>query len=258
MASKKISALTSATTLGGAEVVPVVQSGTTKKATVAQISAYGQNLLLDPTAATVLRDEFMFGSTESGEMGELGWGFTNGTFNLANSEANHPGVATRASTAVSGTIASTYVGGGGSSIDIMAGQVDEMIWIVEPQTAGADFDIRFGLSADWSSLTPTSGVYFERLAADTNWFAVTRTSSTQTRTSLAIALTAAWFKLRMRRIGTNDWRFSVDGGTEVILTANCPPDTIQLSPGNHINPTSANARSFNVDFFGMRLLAQAR
>lgn len=37
MADKKISALTSATALAGTEVVPIVQSGTTKKATVDQI-----------------------------------------------------------------------------------------------------------------------------------------------------------------------------------------------------------------------------
>lgn len=39
MADKKISALTAATALAGTEVVPVVQSGTTKKATIDQILA---------------------------------------------------------------------------------------------------------------------------------------------------------------------------------------------------------------------------
>ena len=67
--------------------------------------------LADPRQPVVIRDEFTFASTESGEIGELGWGFTNGTWNLVNPEDGHPGTCRRASTAVSGTVASSFPGG---------------------------------------------------------------------------------------------------------------------------------------------------
>lgn len=43
MAGTKISDLTAASTLAGTEVLPVVQSGATKKATVADVAAYGRH-----------------------------------------------------------------------------------------------------------------------------------------------------------------------------------------------------------------------
>lgn len=50
MADKKISQLTSATALAGTEVVPVVQGGTTKKATIDQILAPAAGKGIDFTA----------------------------------------------------------------------------------------------------------------------------------------------------------------------------------------------------------------
>lgn len=54
MANKAITALTAASTLAGTEVVPVVQSSTTKKATITQILAAAQPLDSDLTAIAAL------------------------------------------------------------------------------------------------------------------------------------------------------------------------------------------------------------
>lgn len=212
----------------------------------------------NPLSTTILIDEFTVASTESGETGELGWGFTNGSFGIVNPEASHPGICRRTSTAVATTVASTFTGGGGTAAAIRMDQFDEMTWIIKPTTADADFDLRFGLASDLTSATPTNGAYFEKLAADTNWFGVGRVSGVQTRADTGTAFAAGWFKLKVRRLSASSVGFSVNGGAEVTVTGDVPIGTNILAFGFHVVPQSANARSVDVDFFSMKLTAQAR
>lgn len=213
----------------------------------------------NPLAQTILVDEFLFASTETGEIGELGWGFTNGTWNLVASEANHPGTCRRASTAVSLTVASAYPGGGGAAVNMRFDQLDEINWVVRVPTPVASTDIRIGLANDFTTNPPINGAYFEKLTADTNWFGVGRVSSVETRTDTGVAAAAdAWVKLRLRRVSATVLGFSVNGGAEIQVAGNMPIDTTSLLPGFQIIPTTANARNLDVDFFSMRLAAQTR
>ena len=213
---------------------------------------------LDPTNPTILVDDFCFGSTESGEMGGLGWGFTNGAFNLVNPEANHPGMAERASTAVAGVVASTFSGGGGTTVVHQFGQFDEQTWVVKPKTADTDFDIRVGLASDLTANPPTNGVYFEKLAADTNWFAVARISGVQTRTDLGVAFAADWIKVKIRRIDASTVGFTANALAEIQIATNVPLATNTVAFGFQVIPGSANARSLYIDFFSQRFVAQTR
>lgn len=208
---------------------------------------------------TIVRDEFLVASTESGEIGELGWGFTNGGANLVGTpEANHPGAIARASSAVSGAVASMWTGGGGTAVAMRFDQLDEMTWIIKPTTAGADFDLRFGLLSDMTANPPANGVYFEKLSADTNWFGVGRVSNIETRTDTGVALAADWFKLKLRRVSAAVLGFTVNGGAEILVTGNMPIATNAMVIGCQIIPTTANARTVNIDFFSMKLAAQDR
>jgi hypothetical protein len=225
----------------------------------AQQAALGVNpSRLDPSNPTITIDEFEFASTETGEIGQLGWGFTNGTWNLVNPESGRPGTCRRASTAVSGTVASVFPGGGGAAPTHRFDQIDEQTWIIKPVTADTDYDLRFGWSSDFTSATASNGVYFEKLTTDTNWFGVSRTAGSQTRTDLGVAFAASWFKLRCRRIDASTVGFSINGGSEITLTSTIPPATNVLLFGFHIIPQSANARSVDVDWYGHRLVAQSR
>lgn len=213
----------------------------------------------NPRQPYILADDFLFASTETGEIGDLGWGFTNGTANLIGApEANHPGAIARASSASANAVASTYSGGGGTSVAMRYDQLDEMTWIVKPATAGADFILRFGLLSDMTSATPTNGAYFERLAADTNWFGVGRVSGVETRTDTGVALAADWFNLKMRRVSDTVVAFSVNGAADVLVSSNTPIASNTMVFGFQITPTTANARTVNVDFFSMILAPQAR
>jgi hypothetical protein len=219
----------------------------------------GEGGITDPLTAPALVDEFLFASTETGEIGELGWGFTNGTANLAGTpEANHPGIIARASSASSGAVASMWSGGGGTTVSMRYDQLDEMTWIIKPATAGADFDLRFGVLSDMTANPPTNGAYFEKLSADTNWFGVGRAAGVQTRTDTGVALSANWFRLTMRRISDRDTAFSIDGGAEVLVSSNTPLAANTMVFGCQIIPTTASARTVNIDFFSMLLNANTR
>jgi len=207
----------------------------------------------DPRSPRVISDEFTVATIEGGEIGELGWNFTNGTWNLVNPSADHPGVCRRVSTAVSGTIASAFTGGGGATPSIQVDQAVEMVWVIRPLTADADYDFRFGLSSDFTSQTPSHAIYFEKLAADTNLFAVCRFSGTQTRVDTGVASAAEWFTLRRRQISATSMGFRVNGAAEVVVDTNVPAAATAMVYGFHIVPQSANARSVDADFFSMKI-----
>lgn len=213
---------------------------------------------LDLTMAPILFDEFLFGSTESGEMGELGWGFTNGTWTVTNAVANHPGIAQRTSTAAIGEVASAFIGGGGVTVPLLGSQIDEQSWVILLVTASTDADYRFGFFSDVDQNPPAHGAYFEKLAADTNWFGVNRLSAAQTRADLGVAAAAAtWFKLKIRRVNATTLAYSINGAAEIQIATNSP-EGVSLAFGFHVIPTAAAARSVNVDAFAMRLQPNAR
>ncbi len=214
----------------------------------------------NPQAATVIVDEFLFASTETGEIGELGWGFTNGSWNLVASEAGHPGTCRRASTAVSGTVASAFPGGGGTAVNMRFDQWSEITWIVKPVTTVASVDIRIGVANDLTANPPTNGAYIEKLTADTNWFGVARQSGSEVRVDLGVAAAAdTWYKFKIRQIAADVVGFSVNGGSEVTASgATVPANTTNMVQGFQVTPTSAAARNLDVDFFSMKMAAQTR
>jgi hypothetical protein len=210
-------------------------------------------------ASTILVDEFMFASTEAGEIGELGWGFTSGTWNLVSAVSNHPGICRRTSTAVIDAIASSYPGGGGTAVNMLFEQLDEINWVVRVPTTIANMDIRIGLANDFTANPPINGAYFEKLTADTNWFGIGRVSNVETRTDTGVAAAAdAWLNLKLRRVSETVLGFSVNGGAEIQVAGNMPVNSTSLLPGFHIIPKALSARSLDVDFFSMTLAPQVR
>ncbi len=214
---------------------------------------------LDLTAAPVFFDDFLFASTETGEIGELGWGFSNGSWNLVNPEANHPGTCRRTSSASANAVAAAFPGGGGTAIPLRFDNFDECTWIVKPVTTVADVTFRFGLLSDMTASPPTNGAYIERLSTDTNWFGVARVSGAETRSDLGVAGVAdTWVKLKVRTVSATVVAFSVNGGAETQVASNVPISTNNMVFGFQIIPTTANARSLDVDAFSMRLAAPTR
>lgn len=203
---------------------------------------------VDQVAAPWLYDEFISGSSETGEVGRLGWSFTNGSMQNANAEANHPGIVTRRSGTTANQVASLYMGAATTRTDIQLQNLDETTFIVAPVASNTDHTVRVGLLADNAGNPPTNGAYFERLAADTNWFRVTRSGGVQTRTDTGVAYGTSWRKLRIRKNGANI-EFYIDGTLNGTHTTNVPAGTTGLSFGVQVIPTTTTARDFKIDFF---------
>lgn len=211
----------------------------------------------DPSLATILRDEFIGGSNETGELGELGWSFTNGSAaGLGVNEQGHPGCLNRTSGTTASQIASLLLGPN-TVAAFRFDEFDECTWIFRATAANTDCAYLFGIMAQ-SGVTSAHALYLERLATDTNWFFVSRNNSAQTRTDSGVAFGTGWLKVRMRRVGASEVAFSINGGAEVSITTNVPDAADTFVVAHHLTPTATTARTVYIDFFSLKLLAIAR
>lgn len=178
-------------------------------------------VLFDPATQVYDYDDFVSGSTTNGTVGKWGWIVTATTVDGAVSgEADHPGVIklTPSSGGAYGYIRSAQSGTG----PIHSSSMFDVTWRVKPLEVLSTTTARVGLGADSGQNPPASGIYFEKVTTDTNWFAVTRSGGTQTRTDTGVAYTAAWTKLEFYRKDASTIGFRVNGGTEITHTANIP------------------------------------
>jgi hypothetical protein len=212
---------------------------------------------IDPISPRQISDDFLSGSSEAGEVGELGWTFTQGSMAPVAAEQNHPGAFRRTSNSTANQIASLILHSTWQA-NFRFDEWSECTWIFKPTAANTDAIYRFGLTTDISTATPTAAVYLERLNTDTNWFFVTRNASVQTRVDSGIAFGASWVKIRMRRVSATEVRFSINGSAEIAITANIPLAATGLHFGSQIVPTTTTARAVDVDYFSASLLPVVR
>lgn len=218
-----------------------------------QLVEFGVSIVPDPLTFFDTMDEFLVSSNETGEVGQLNWSFTNGTLTTPNAVANRPGIIQRTSGATANQVASLYAGAAVANTRVLMSDWTEMWWIFQQIANNADHIQRYGLFADASANPSTDFIGLERLAADTNWFSVTRTGGVQTRKDTGQAYNTNWRKLLVKKNGTS-LEFYLDG---VLVTThtnaeNIPAGTVGLLPNSQITPTTTTARSFNLDFFRLK------
>jgi hypothetical protein len=208
----------------------------------------------DPVKYVWLRDDFMRFTSESGEVGDLGWilaGSTNIVAANASSEANHPGAVSAASTAAAGlhSLILRHTSGYGLAL---WGSVVSFRAILKVDNTGTDYKARFGLITDTGDDTPPSGVYLERDAAETTWFFVTAVGSSETRTNTSISLsTSVWRNFYV--VVSDSIRCYIDGSLVATHSlASGPASTDYVDAGFVVNPTGATARGYVIDYFDIR------
>lgn len=175
----------------------------------------------DPSDRYIFEEEFASGSSETGEIGDNNWSFSAGTnFFLTNVEENHPGVLVRSYNSISSTI---YIGC--FYANLAYPDIDDMTWILKFDEVTVDntWNIQFGLSNAPGSNVPTYGIYFEKLWGDDHIYAVCRDNGTQTRSAAIMAMDInVWHRFHVRRVSASSFGFSVDGGTEEVISTNVP------------------------------------
>lgn len=195
------------------------------------------------------RDHFNTGiSIASGSVGELRWGTGGGATSAGNAVAGRPGLVTRGTGATSGTLAHMYTGSGG--LFHISDTFDGRFTLALNQTT-ADFIVRVGFMDQPTTSPPPDGIYFESLAADTTWFAVSRAAGVETRVNTTVALSTSYITLRIRRVNATTIGFTAGAGAEVTITTNLPPG--RLHPAVHITNSVAADKTLTIDWFDVLL-----
>ena len=208
----------------------------------------------------LIADEFIAASSESGEIGQLNWVLSTAAVTLGAAEVNHPGVIDNSYTGTS-TSARMDLG----AIQIACGSIDEIVYIVKLSfTAAATLNMAFGLMNAGGISSFSEGVVISRLAADTDWWGEVWNTGSKTRTSNALLTDAAanntWHKFKIRRISSTSWGFSVDNGTEEVISAgNYPDDTDMVLPTfAQYNSSGTTVHRFYIDYFHIRVKPMTR
>lgn len=202
---------------------------------------------IDPYTTYNEFDDFMAGSTSSGQIGKMGWSALNGSRTNISSEAGHPGLLQLSTGASSGTVASVELAAAANGNSIYASEMFDITFIIRLNNNDANTTLRAGISANGSSATPAAAAYFEKLDGDTNWFRITRNSSVQTRTDTTIGVSTSFVKLRVRRIDASTIGFTINANAEQTLTTNLPAGS-GLAPFVQITNSAASAKTVDLDF----------
>lgn len=201
----------------------------------------------DPISRLELIDDFLGGAGSSGQVGAQGWNIAGGTATGVQSETNHPGILRRDTSASSGIIAYTRLLITTAAHPLLGSDLFDLTCVFRLNTNDANTTMRIGLSSDYTTLTPVSGVYLEKVDADTSWFGVTRAASAQTRTAALAACDTAWHKVRIRRIDASTIGFTLDALAEVTATGTVPVAGMQ--PGSQISNSAAASKTLDHDLY---------
>ncbi len=212
----------------------------------------------DPLTAAILVDEFFSQSIESGEIGQLGWSFTNGSIVAATAEQNHPGIVTRRSGVTANLVSSFYLGSSGTATQLRYSDWDSITWVFRASALNSDVAYQLGLMTAFGALAPTAGVYLERLSTEANWFFVSRNASVQTRVDSGIVFGTGWVKIRLRRIDASTVGYSINGGAEIVIATNAPAAATLMATGMQMVQTGTTARDVLIDFVSIKMLPVPR
>ena len=212
----------------------------------------------DPiTGAQTITDDFIVGMTETGEVGLLGWSFTNGSMVATTNEQNHPGITTRRSGTTAAQVASLWTNASNTTLCFRYDEWAEFTVILACVTTGTDFAVRAGIAASAAVDNPANGAYFERLAADTAWWRVTRASGVQTRETTGVSISTAWRKLTLKKNGATV-EFYMDGALNGTHTTNIPAAATGLIPFVQVIPSTTTARDVKLDLIQFKLTGVTR
>jgi hypothetical protein len=195
----------------------------------------------DPRVYAELVEDFYGSTIVSGEAGTHGWEVSAGTTNQV--VAGHPGIYRLDTSATSATVRFARL----INPSLIPADTFDNTWFVRVNQTDANTTVRAGAMASAANNPPADGVFFERLDADTNWFAVNRNTSVQTRTDMGVAIGTGWVRLRVRRKDGSTISFSINDGAETDITTNIP--TASLTSAAQIVNSAAAAKTMDLDYF---------
>lgn len=212
-----------------------------------------QQSTLYPFRSTVaFQDDFISGTTASGSIGDLGWNGS-GTISGIVSEAGRPGLLRIDTGAVIANAARLNLFGN----DIFQGSIGQRIsFVARINTNDVNTTSRMGASSLSTGNPPATGIYFEKLDADTNWFCVARTVGTQTRADTGIAIDTNFHTFSYTRNSTGVL-CSIDNTAVVTITTNVPT-TQFMGVFIQIITSAAASKTLDIDYIDGTLTGYTR
>jgi len=108
---------------------------------------------------------------------------------------------------------------------------------------------RFGICNDAANDPPSDGIYFEKLQADTEWFAIIRANDVETRVPTNKTIVADFSQFELRFININTIGFKIDNGTEITVTNQPSSATVQMYV--QLRHFTNGQRSIDFDYFNL-------
>ena len=215
---------------------------------------------LNPAIASYYKDDFETGTTATGSIGEFRWFLGgSGSLNILDGELNHPGIINLVASGSS--MRSLHLAINTTRGQYIFNQLFDHYFIARIRTSTTAIITRYGIfwiGENVIANPPTTGVYFERLDTDTNWFGVCRNVNVQTRIDMGVAGDLLFHRFRIRRVDASTIGFTIDNGTELTINTNVPNTTQATFPVFECGATTATGKDIDIDFFDQLLTGMTR
>jgi hypothetical protein len=210
----------------------------------------------EPISTYYVKDDFGVGTAATGAIGELRWTLaspaTGALQTVIVGNLGHFRVGSSATLNAIGAITLRATGGA-----LQTTPDFDMRWVLRlGQASDTATIVRMGSVATATGNPPTDGIYFEKLAADTAWFAVCRNASAQTRNVTGVNTDANFHRFEIVRRGAAVM-FYIDGAlVSTISTSNVPnaAQSIVAQVGNNV----AVEKFIDIDFFDLAVYGMTR
>jgi hypothetical protein len=243
-----------ATSIDGTETVGIIQGGVDKKTTTSNLNKY------DYKNKFVLQDDFITGTGASAQIGALGWGVSGGTATMQASttaDGGHPGLARLDTGAGAGTLARMMFETQTNALLALGSWSADMTWVMRLNQTNTNTMSRIGTGDDYTSDPPGTGVFFEKLNADTEWFCVTRQGASQTRVTSSVTTDTSFHTFRMNSTPAGV-SFYIDGSAVCGGTFVATLPTTLTQPTVWIKNVDAASKTLDVDYFGIEVTGLVR
>jgi hypothetical protein len=201
----------------------------------------------------MLEDDFLSGTTGNGTIGALGWGTGSGTLLVFPSTINNPGIVQKGTTTTINTVATLQLMTQNNST-IFPTYPHTVIFIASPMQVDVNTVMRIGAFAAVSSNPPFTGIYFEKLGADTTWFGVIQIGGVSTRVNTNVPVTTEFSTFKYEAVA-NTVIFYINN-VNVAQLSGLP--TLGIDPAVQIINLDALDKTIQIDYFQLYLTGLTR
>ena len=224
----------------------------------------------NPETKLTIIDDFIGGSTETGEVGESNWIVVAGALTTTSGLLNHPGIKNLDTGASINTITALALGASSAAPQFDADENFDSTYIIRTSSDLTSQEIRIGaLAGNWTTNPAVTGVWFlydsagtsadvDGLADSTHWLCVSAIGSVYTATAVTSQTVAVstWYKFRIRRLSATEIQFFINDVS--VCTHSTDNPTTSIQSGFQIENLVAATRNIDIDYFKLSISGMSR